>query len=217
MGKRGLKYDCAMWGRCIKQDYMHVEVGGPYISIQKGRAFLVLLLHTTTVTCTHKRWSEDSWVLAFAFVIFLHRAYSLGECIWFGGTFKGWWNDQRMWVYKRTTSYFFGLLDYILDRLGFAKSAFVITTKVADDDMSQRMMSKRSWSYRTVLSSPMFTILATLALLNALLFLWRIEEGDCRFGNFGLGAICITDFLCGLLVLINLPVYTRTFLQERHR
>ncbi len=100
---------------------------------------------------------SNSWVLPFAFVIFVHRAYSLGEFVLCGGTFQGWWNDQRMWPFKRTTSYFFG---YILKLLGFTKSAFVIKTKVADDDVSQRY-EQEVMEFGT--SSPMFTILATLA------------------------------------------------------
>nr|POE75987.1 cellulose synthase-like protein e6 [Quercus suber] len=116
---------------------------------------------------------SSSWVLAFVFVIFLHRSYSLGEFIRFGGTFKGWWNDQRMWLYKRTTSYFFGLLDYILKQLEFSKSTFVITTKVVDDDVSQRY-EQEVMEFGT--SSPMFTILATLALLNAFCFLGALKR-----------------------------------------
>ncbi|KAE8663142.1 hypothetical protein F3Y22_tig00113096pilonHSYRG00099 [Hibiscus syriacus] len=37
------------------------------------------------------------WVLPFAYVAFSHRAYSLSEFVWCGGTFMSWCNDQRMW------------------------------------------------------------------------------------------------------------------------
>ncbi|XP_050288230.1 cellulose synthase-like protein E6 [Quercus robur] len=154
---------------------------------------------------------SDSWVLAFAFVIFLHRAYCLGECIWFGGTFEGWWNDQRMWVYKRTTSYFFGLLDYILKRLGFTKSAFVITTKVADDDVSQRY-EQEVMEFGT--SSPMFTILATLALLNAFCFFGGLKKLIADLETLVWERFALQILLCGLLVLINLPVYQGLFFKK---
>ncbi|KAM3701221.1 hypothetical protein ACJW31_05G155400 [Castanea mollissima] len=147
---------------------------------------------------------SSSWVLAFVFVIFLHRTYSLGEFIRFGGTFKGWWNDQRMWLYKRTTSYFFGLLDYILKRLGFSKSAFVVTTKVADDDVSQRY-EQEVMEFGT--SSPMFTILATLALLNAFCFLGALKRVIANVEILFWERFALQILLCGLLVLINLPVY----------
>ena len=50
----------------------------------------------------------------------------------------GWWNDQRMWVFKRTTSHFFGFSETILKQLGFARYSFAITSKVADEEESKR-------------------------------------------------------------------------------
>ncbi|MBA0844063.1 hypothetical protein Goarm_001190 [Gossypium armourianum] len=70
-----------------------------------------------------------------------------------------------MWMFKRTTSYFFAAIDHILKLFGFSKSAFAITGKVADDDVhrrdEQKIMEFGTWS-------PMFTVLATLALFNLL-------------------------------------------------
>ncbi|KAL4628057.1 hypothetical protein ACB092_05G209800 [Castanea dentata] len=154
---------------------------------------------------------SNPWVLAFVFVIFLHRAYSLGECILFGGTFKGWWNDQRMWLYRRTTSYFFGLLDYILKRLGFTKSTFVITTKVADDDVSQRY-EQEVMEFGT--SSPMFTILATLALLNAFCFFGGLKRVIADLETMVWEQFSLQILLCGLLVFINLPIYQGLFFRK---
>ncbi|KAK4588674.1 hypothetical protein RGQ29_019616 [Quercus rubra] len=153
----------------------------------------------------------NSWVLAFVFVIIVHRAYSLGEFVWFGGTFKGWWNDQRMWLYKRTTSYFFGFLDYILKRLGFTNSAFVITTKVADDDVSQRY-EQEVMEFGT--SSPMFTILATLALLNVLCFVSGLKRVIADVETLVWEQFALQILLCGLLVFINLPIYQGLFFRK---
>uniref|UniRef100_A0A7N2LR59 Cellulose synthase-like protein E6 n=3 Tax=fabids TaxID=91835 RepID=A0A7N2LR59_QUELO len=153
----------------------------------------------------------NSWVLAFVFVIIVHRAYSLGEFVWFGGTFKGWWNDQRMWLYKRTTSYFFGLLDYILKRLGFTNSAFVITTKVADDDVSQRY-EQEVMEFGT--SSPMFTILATLALLNSICFVSGLKRVIADVETLVWKQYALQILLCGLLVFINLPIYQGLFFRK---
>ncbi|XP_030968061.1 cellulose synthase-like protein E6 isoform X3 [Quercus lobata] len=154
---------------------------------------------------------SNPWVLAFVFVIFLHRAYSLGECIWFGGTFKGWWNDQRMWLYRRITSYFFGLLDYILKQLGFTKSTFFITAKVADDDVSQRY-DQEVMEFGT--SSPMFTILATLALLNAFCFFGGLKRVIADLETMVWEQFALQILLCGLLVFINLPVYQGLFFRK---
>ncbi|XP_075664338.1 cellulose synthase-like protein E6 isoform X4 [Castanea sativa] len=153
----------------------------------------------------------NSWVLAFVFVIIVHRAYSLGEFVWFGGTFKGWWNDQRMWLYKRTTSYFFGFLDYILKRLGFTNSNFVITTKVAGDDVSQRY-EQEVMEFGT--SSPMFTILATLALLNAICFVSGLKRVIADVETLVWEKFALHILLCGLLVFINLPIYQGLFFRK---
>ncbi|CBI23490.3 unnamed protein product, partial [Vitis vinifera] len=70
------------------------------------------------------------WVLPFAYVIIAKHAYSLGEFHWYGGTIQGWWNDQRIWMFRRTTSYFFAFLDTILRILGFAETTFAVTAKI---------------------------------------------------------------------------------------
>ncbi|KAE7995203.1 hypothetical protein FH972_000028 [Carpinus fangiana] len=152
-------------------------------------------------------------VVPFLFVIFVHRAYSLGEFVWCGGTFGGWWNDQRMWLFKRISSYFFALFDNILKLLGFTESAFVITAKVADDDVSQRYEEE---VMEFGASSPMFTIIATLALLNAFCLVGGMKrvimEDDVQ--TLLSDPFALQILLCGLLVLINLPVYQGLFLRK---
>ncbi|KAK2632565.1 hypothetical protein EUGRSUZ_L01391 [Eucalyptus grandis] len=84
----------------------------------------------------------SQWSFPFIYLFMATSAYSAGEFIWCGGTLRGWWNDQRMWIYRRTTSFLFGFLDNILRLLGISKSAFVVTAKVADDDVSKRYLLK---------------------------------------------------------------------------
>ncbi|KAK6289072.1 hypothetical protein POUND7_000613 [Theobroma cacao] len=106
---------------------------------------------------------SSPWVLSFTYVLFANCAYSLGEVIWCGGTIQEWLNDQRMWMFERTTSYFFAFFDTILKLFGFSESAFVITEKVADEQTSQRY-EQEVMEFGT--PSLMFKILATLAPLN---------------------------------------------------
>ncbi|KAM3749063.1 hypothetical protein ACB098_05G154400 [Castanea mollissima] len=119
----------------------------------------------------------NSWVLAFVFVIIVHRAYSLGEFVWFGGTFK----------------------------------AFVITTKVAGDDVSQRY-EQEVMEFGT--SSPMFTILATLALLNAICFVSGLKRVIADVETLVWEKFALHILLCGLLVFINLPIYQGLFFRK---
>ncbi|KAG6641948.1 hypothetical protein CIPAW_09G109200 [Carya illinoinensis] len=155
---------------------------------------------------------SSAWVLPFAFVIIFHRAYSLGEFIWLGGTVQGWWNEQRMWLFRRISSFIFGFLDYILKLVGFSKSAFVVTQKVADDDVSERYEQELM---EFGASSPMFTIIATLALLNA----FCLVVGMKRVIMMDVETLVSEPFtlqilLCALLVLINLPVYQGLYLRK---
>ena len=116
-----------------------------------------------------------------------------------------------MWLFKRTTSYFLGFLDTIIKLLRFTKLAVAITTKVADDDVSQRY-EQEIMEFGT--SSPMFTILATLALLNSFCFVGGMKRVIEDVQTSVSESFTLPILLCGLLVLINLPVYQGLFLRK---
>ncbi|KAK8520124.1 hypothetical protein V6N13_031411 [Hibiscus sabdariffa] len=153
------------------------------------------------------------WSIPFLYVIFVHRVHSLVEFVWCGGTIRGWLNEQRMWLFKRTTSYVFAIIDNILMLCRCLKSAFVITGKVADHDVNQRY-EQEIMDFGA--SSPMFTILATLALFNlfSLIALGTKKIAVCDVGMevFDIFGFQIT--LCCLLVFVNLPIYQAAFFRK---
>ncbi|CAN7130856.1 cellulose synthase-like protein E1 isoform X3 [Brassica rapa] len=51
-----------------------------------------------------KVWSSW-WFIPFGYVTVAANAYSLVEFLWCGGTLRGWWNEQRTWLYRRTSSF----------------------------------------------------------------------------------------------------------------
>ncbi|KAK6289067.1 hypothetical protein POUND7_000608 [Theobroma cacao] len=156
--------------------------------------------------------TSSLWVLPFAYVAFAHRAYSLGEFLWCGGTFQGWCNDQRMWMFKRTTSYFFGFFDTILKLLGYSKASFVITAKIADDEVLKRYEQELIEFGAT---SPMFDILATLAMLNLFSSLGAIKKVILEADHSKvLDLYGLQILLCLLLVTINFPVYQALFFRK---
>ncbi|KAG6394166.1 hypothetical protein SASPL_144746 [Salvia splendens] len=108
---------------------------------------------------------SSNWILPYAYVLVAKYTYSLGEFLTCGGTLKGWYNDQRMWLYKRVTSYLFGFCQIIMRYLGFAELNFVITGKNVDDDVSKRFEQEMM---EFSAASSMFIILATIALFNLL-------------------------------------------------
>nr|POF22863.1 cellulose synthase-like protein e1 [Quercus suber] len=156
--------------------------------------------------------NSSPWFIPFAYVITAKHICGLAEFLWCGGTILGWWNSQRMWLYKRTSSYLFAFMDTILKLLGFAKSGFVISTKIADQDVSQRY-EKEIMEFGT--STPMFTILSTLALINLVCFVGVLIEALMGKGIMRVYETMSLQFvLCGILVLINLPLYQALFLRK---
>ncbi|MBA0654043.1 hypothetical protein Goklo_021125, partial [Gossypium klotzschianum] len=156
---------------------------------------------------------SSPWVVPFVYVAFVHRAYSLGEFLWCGGTFRGWCNDQRVWLFKRTTSYFFAFFQTILKLLGYSQLTFALTAKVSDENVSERYEQELIEFGAT---SPMFDILATLAMLNLFGSFGAIKkvilDADEDFkvlDQFGLQIL-----LCLVLVTINLPVYQALFFRK---
>ncbi|XP_062078897.1 cellulose synthase-like protein E1 [Humulus lupulus] len=155
---------------------------------------------------------SSPWIIPFVYVVLAKYTYSLAEFLWSGGTLLGWWNEQRIWLYKRTTSYLFAFIDTILNLLGITKSAFVITAKVTDEDVSERF-EKEIMEFGT--ASPMFTILAVLAMLNLYCFIGVVKEAVMGKGIARvLETMPMQILLCGVLILINLPLYQGLFLRK---
>ncbi|GMH25489.1 hypothetical protein Nepgr_027332 [Nepenthes gracilis] len=139
---------------------------------------------------------SSPWFLPFAYIIISKYTYSSVEYLRCQGTFRGWWNEQRAWLYKRNSSYLFAFLAIVLKLLGLSDQAFVVTAKAADKDVSERYESEiMEFGH----SSPMITLLATLALLNLL----------CFATTMGLQIV-----LCAVLVLINFPLYEAMFFRK---
>ncbi|ESW18648.1 hypothetical protein PHAVU_006G058400 [Phaseolus vulgaris] len=156
---------------------------------------------------------SSPWFIPFAYVMLGDSSYCLMEFLWSGGTVKGWWNDLRLCLYKRTTSYLFAFVDTIFKFFGFSESTFIVSSKVAEEKVSQRY-EKEIMEFGN--SSPMLTLLATLALLNLFCLLGMLlkqvfinEDGLRIFDTMALQVL-----LSGVLVLINVPVYQGLFLRK---
>ncbi|GAB4858555.1 hypothetical protein Ancab_010030 [Ancistrocladus abbreviatus] len=136
----------------------------------------------------------------------------MAEFLYSRGIVKGYWNGQRMWLHKQTSSYLIPFIDSILKLIGLSNMKFAVTAKVSDDDVSQRY-EKEIMEFGV--SSPMFTVLGTLGMLN--LFCFGI--GMCKPIT---GAATMEMYIkmafqiwpCVAHVFINLPLYEAMFLRE---
>ncbi|KAK5785744.1 hypothetical protein PVK06_040360 [Gossypium arboreum] len=184
----------------------------PY-NLWAANCLAMLYIVVVPCLCLLKGISLFPKVFPFAYIAFVYRAYSLNEFLWCGGTFRGWCNDQRMWLFNRTTAYFFALFETILKLLGYSQLNFVVTAKVADKEAMKRYDGELIEFGAT---SPMFDILATLAMLNFFGTLGAlkkvildVDEDLQVLDKFGLQI-----FLCFVLVTINLPVYQALFFRN---
>lgn len=145
------------------------------------------------------------------YVIIAEHVYSLIEFLWAGGTALGWWNEQRMWLYKRTSSYLFAMTDSFLKLMWGSNSGFVVSAKVSNDDVMERY-EQEIMEFGG--DSPMFVVLSSSALLNLVclasiatrVIFWGLDSVD--------RALTLQIVLCGAVVLINLPLYNAAFVRN---
>lgn len=152
---------------------------------------------------------SSSWFPVFVYVIIGTQAYSLGEALWCQQSFRSWWNMQRMRLMRRTCSYFFSLLDTTMQSLGLGKSSFDITAKIADHEALERL-KKGVMEFGS--SSPMFSVLAAIAMLNLLCLVASVIMAVVREGFKD--QMALQFLLCGMLVMLNLPIYHGMFLRK---
>ncbi|CAL5063864.1 unnamed protein product [Urochloa decumbens] len=151
------------------------------------------------------------WITPFIYVSVVKNIYSLYEALTSGDTMRGWWNGQRMWMVKRITSYLYGVIDNIRKLLGLSKMGFVVSPKISDEDESKRY-EQEIMEFGT--SSPEYVIIATIALLNLVCLVGGLAQFLTSGQNMLLNNFFLQVILCGLLVVINIPIYEAMFLRK---
>ncbi|KAG6394167.1 hypothetical protein SASPL_144747 [Salvia splendens] len=154
---------------------------------------------------------SSNWILPYAYVLVAKYTYSLGEFLCCGGTLMGWYNDQRMWLYKRVTSYLFGFCQTIMRYLGFAKLDFAITGKNVDGDVIKRFEQE---IMEFGAASSMFIILATIALFNLLTSISIARIIIIKKPAIDLDSFALQILLNGVVIIINLPLFEALFLRK---
>ncbi|KAL7186772.1 hypothetical protein ACSBR2_028488 [Camellia fascicularis] len=173
---------CLLWAPCSFPILYYVTI--PSICLLRGIALFPEV--------------SNLWFLPFAYVYLARNACSIAESLTCGDTLKAWCNSQRMWLIRRTTSYAFAFVDTIIRQLGLSQTAFAITAKVVDEDVSKRY-EQEMLEFGS--SSVMFDIVATLAMLNLFSFVGGIVKFSVVRG------LIPQIVLCWLVVVVNVPVY----------
>ncbi|KAK4275299.1 hypothetical protein QN277_018408 [Acacia crassicarpa] len=152
------------------------------------------------------------WIVPFLYAFLANNAYSFLEYVSCGGKCKAWWNQQRMTLFLRTTSYVFGFIDTISMNLNLSQTKFDVTDKAVSQETLD-YYEREVFYFGS--SSFLFTIIATLALLNLFGAVWGIkrlilEASSSSWWSHHLGLQIV---LCVLIVLLNKPVYEALFIR----
>ncbi|XP_038974139.1 cellulose synthase-like protein E6 [Phoenix dactylifera] len=151
------------------------------------------------------------WFMSFAYVTIGKHVYGLVESLQCGDTLAGWWNFQRMWILRRTTSFLYGITSTILKLLRISEMGFAITAKVSDGDASKRY-EQDVLEFGS--SSSMFVIIGAVAMLNLFCLVGGLQRLVVDGGIMGLEPLFIQILLCGLVVAIHLPIYEALFIRK---
>lgn len=119
-----------------------------------------------------------------------------------------------MLLFRRTTAFFFAFIDTVIKQLGLSQTKFVVTAKVAAEDVSKRYEQE---IIEFGSSDIMYTMIATFAMLNLfglLLGIKNVAALNLELFYEGLNKFILQIVLCGLIVLINFPTYEALFIRK---
>ncbi|PWA91287.1 cellulose synthase-like protein G3 [Artemisia annua] len=151
---------------------------------------------------------SDRW---FLFYVFSFIGAYLQEFIEFkhmGGTTRGWFNHQRMWIIRCLSSFTFGILEYTLTKLHISSSTFSVTSKVVDEEARQRY---DQGMMEFGVESPFFYLISMAALVNLGAFIYGIVH-FLTYG--GLEDLFVQFFLSAFGVVNSWPIYDAMFIRS---
>ncbi|KAF8392244.1 hypothetical protein HHK36_022586 [Tetracentron sinense] len=111
---------------------------------------------------------SNPWFLVFSLVYLSSLFRHLFEVLSTGGSFGRWWIEQRMWMTRSATSYFFAFLSTIMKFISASEVDFELTNKVIDTKKIERYKAgKYDFESATLLLLP----LTTIVILNMVSFI----------------------------------------------
>ncbi|WCJ26555.1 cellulose synthase like G3 [Euphorbia peplus] len=153
--------------------------------------------------------SESLWFQLYMFLFLGAYGQDLYDFVSAKGTFKMWWNDQRIWTIRGLTSLLFGSSEFFLKTLGISAQGFNVTSKVVDNEQSKRYQ-QGLFEFGT--PSPMFVSLSTAALINLVAFIWGLAQfvlsGKCATG------LEMQTLIAGFGMVNSWPIYEAMVLRK---
>ncbi|KAJ8631219.1 hypothetical protein MRB53_024542 [Persea americana] len=122
---------------------------------------------------------SDPWFAIFLAVFISGSCQHLFEVLHTGGSFRMWWNEQRIWMVKSISANFFGCLDIATRMIGVKRVDFGLTNKVIEKDQVDRY-SNEEFDFQG--ASLILVPVVTSSMLNMVALnggVWRvIAEGN---------------------------------------
>ncbi|XP_048619048.1 cellulose synthase-like protein G3 isoform X2 [Brassica napus] len=151
--------------------------------------------------------SSDPWFWLYIFLFFGAYAQDLLDFVLEGGTYGGWWNDQRMWMIRGFTSFFFGSIEFTLKTLNLSTHGFNLTSKANGDDEQGKRYEKEIFDFGP--PSSMFLPLTAAAIVNLFAFVWG------TYGFFIWGERLVLELMLASFAAVNcLPIYEAMMLRN---
>ncbi|MBA0740643.1 hypothetical protein Gogos_013835 [Gossypium gossypioides] len=109
----------------------------------------------------------------FSIILVSSISKSLYEVVTTGEQFKVWRNEWRIWMMRSVTSYTYGCLDVILNKLGTKEATFLPTNKVTDDEQV-KLYEMGVFDFRT--ATMFLAPLVTVILINIAAFVGAVVK-----------------------------------------
>lgn len=150
---------------------------------------------------------SDQWFWLYIFLSLGAYAQDLADFLLEGGTCQKWWNDQRMWLIRGLSSFFFGMIEYTLKTLNLSTPGFNVTSKADGDDEQKKRYEQGIFDFGP--SSSIFLPLTVVAVLNLFAFAWGL------YRLFALGeGVSLELMLASFAVVNSLPIYEAMVLRK---
>ncbi|KFK28955.1 hypothetical protein AALP_AA7G070400 [Arabis alpina] len=149
----------------------------------------------------------DLWFWLYIFLFFGAYAQDLLDFVLEGGSYHGWWNDQRIWMIRGFSSFFYGFIEFTLKSLNLSTHGFNLTSKANDDEEQSKRYEQEIFDFGP--SSPMFLPMTMVAIMNLLAVVWGL------YGLFFRGERFILELMLASFATVNsFPIYEAMFLRK---
>ncbi|CAA7037390.1 unnamed protein product [Microthlaspi erraticum] len=150
--------------------------------------------------------TSDPWFWLYIFLFFGAYTQDLLDFVFEGGSYRRWWNDQRMWLIRGLTSFLFALIEFTLKNLNLSTFGFNVTSKADDEEVNKRY-EQDIFDFGS--SSYMLLPVTTIAIVNLLALVWGLYILFAGREDF------VLELMLASFAVVNcLPIYESIALRK---